>query len=139
MDFLKKFIGAQQYGFSCYSQNETTFSDLYFAVNNNLIYDIRNNDVWKFVNYKWIIQTSRSTIKDFGAGKFLINLQTRKLFYTDVNGIKLIISGRNNDSYDTSNRPTKNLFIGMQIYDKNLKKPLWYDGKNWRDSTGTIA
>lgn len=28
-------------------------------------------------------------------------------------------------------------FIGFQYYDTDLKKPIWFDGRNWKDATGT--
>lgn len=28
-------------------------------------------------------------------------------------------------------------FVGFQYYDTDLKKPIWFDGRNWKDATGT--
>ena len=39
----------------------------------------------------------------------------------------------------TSNRPTTNLIIGYQYFDTTLKKPIWYSGTGWVDSTGTTV
>ena len=37
----------------------------------------------------------------------------------------------------TFNRPTKNLFVGLQMFDTTLNKPIWWNGTNWVDSNGT--
>ena len=37
----------------------------------------------------------------------------------------------------TENRPTTNLFVGLQYFDTTLNKPIWYKGNGWVDSTGT--
>lgn len=37
----------------------------------------------------------------------------------------------------TENRPSANLTIGMAYFDTSLGKPIWYNGSNWVDSTGS--
>lgn len=37
----------------------------------------------------------------------------------------------------TATRPTKFLRDGMMIFDTTLGKPIWYNGGNWYDATGT--
>lgn len=39
----------------------------------------------------------------------------------------------------TVERPTVNLVIGQMFYDRTLNKPIWYDGSNWRDASGTTV
>jgi hypothetical protein len=39
----------------------------------------------------------------------------------------------------TAQRPTDGLFIGRRYYDKSLNKPVWYDGSQWRDASGSIT
>lgn len=40
----------------------------------------------------------------------------------------------------TSERPTLTAEIrGYQYYDSTLKKPIWWDGTNWKDATGTTV
>ena len=39
----------------------------------------------------------------------------------------------------TTNRPTKNLFVGRTYFDTTLGKPIWYDGAGWVDATGASA
>ena len=38
----------------------------------------------------------------------------------------------------TANRPT-NPFIGLLFFDTTLNKPIWHNGTNWVDSSGTIV
>lgn len=40
-------------------------------------------------------------------------------------------------SGSTSNRPSTNLNVGLSYFDTTLGKPIWYDGTNWVDATGT--
>lgn len=41
-----------------------------------------------------------------------------------------------NDNGATSDRPTTGIYAGYQYYDTDLKKPIWYNGSAWTDSTG---
>ena len=38
----------------------------------------------------------------------------------------------------TANRPTSP-FIGLLFFDTTLNKPIWYNGANWVDATGTAV
>ena len=37
----------------------------------------------------------------------------------------------------TSARPTMQLQVGDQFFDKTLGKPIWWNGAHWVDATGT--
>ena len=39
----------------------------------------------------------------------------------------------------TNNRPSQDLITGQCYFDKTLGKPVWYNGVNWVDSTGTVV
>lgn len=39
----------------------------------------------------------------------------------------------------TANRPALNLQVGQFYFDTTLGYPIWYDGTNWVDSTGTVV
>lgn len=41
-------------------------------------------------------------------------------------------------SVSTANRPHYN-FIGKTVYDTDLKKPIYFDGENWRDANSNIV
>jgi len=42
--------------------------------------------------------------------------------------------------YTTTGRPSSSTVkVGYQIWDSTLNKPLWADGANWRDATGTAV
>lgn len=40
-------------------------------------------------------------------------------------------------SFVSSDTSTNYDFVGFQYYDTDLKKPIWFDGRNWKDATGT--
>ena len=42
-------------------------------------------------------------------------------------------------SGSTSTRPTNNLENGLQYFDTTLGKPIWWNGTDWVDSTGTTV
>jgi hypothetical protein len=39
----------------------------------------------------------------------------------------------------TANRPATFLVIGQQYFDTTLGYPIWYDGTDWVDATGTVV
>lgn len=39
----------------------------------------------------------------------------------------------------TANRPTARLWVGRQYFDTDLGYPVWYDGSQWVDASGTTA
>jgi hypothetical protein len=39
----------------------------------------------------------------------------------------------------TSHRPAENLQIGQQYFDTTLGYPIWYNGADWVDSSGTVV
>ena len=39
----------------------------------------------------------------------------------------------------TANRPTLELQIGQYYFDTTLGHPIWYDGTNWVDATGSTV
>jgi hypothetical protein len=39
----------------------------------------------------------------------------------------------------TANRPTEQREVGQYYFDTTLGIPIWYDGTNWVDATGTVV
>ncbi|WP_079709876.1 hypothetical protein [Paraliobacillus ryukyuensis] len=39
----------------------------------------------------------------------------------------------------TGDRPTENVVIGSQFFDRTIGKPIWWTGSDWVDSTGTTV
>jgi hypothetical protein len=60
---LAKFKGAQRYGYCAYSQQNATFEVLQSSDIQNLIYDVRNGDVWQYLNSTWEIVFSADSIE----------------------------------------------------------------------------
>ena len=40
---------------------------------------------------------------------------------------------------ETTSRPTENLNVGQQFFDTTLGLPIWWDGANWIDASGTVV
>lgn len=47
------------------------------------------------------------------------------------------IAGQRKISGTSVERPANDLWIGLIFFDTTLGKPIWYDGTNWIDATGT--
>lgn len=47
------------------------------------------------------------------------------------------VVGAGTQSGTTANRPTKDLWVGRFYFDTDLGHPIWYDGTDWVDATGT--
>lgn len=50
---------------------------------------------------------------------------------------QFIGSGVKNMHGETEDRPTDNLVVGQMFFDTTLGQPIWYDGTNWVDASGT--
>ncbi len=79
------------YGYSCYSQNKSMFTDVLFYESNaflgndNNIIDIRTGDVWIKNNGKWAIDTTKDISSVIGIDKVVFNEYTNKIFYIKDN------------------------------------------------------
>jgi len=40
---------------------------------------------------------------------------------------------------DTASRPSTNLLVGQQYFDTTLGIPIWWNGTDWIDATGTVV
>jgi hypothetical protein len=60
-----------------------------------------------------------------------------RLYFSQVDnfaqGINVPSSGT------TANRPATFLVVGQQYFDTTLGYPIWYDGTDWVDATGTVV
>ena len=82
---LEKFKAACPYGYSCFSQNESSFSNIKFTGGlSSVIFDAVNGKVLKFENGTWITDTTKDIVNEIGKGKFVYNDTTRKLFYINT-------------------------------------------------------
>lgn len=65
---------------------------------------------------------------------------TIKLVAVAINSWRIIEVLYNNPAGTTLNRPTLSTAdIGYTYFDSNLNKPIWWNGSNWFDSTGTAV
>lgn len=67
------------------------------------------------------------------AKKSCNNVSPTNSEYWQLFSIPVCLSG------STSSRPITNLYIGLLYFDTTLGKPIWYNGDNWVDATGTIV
>lgn len=82
-ELLHKFKGPKPYGYSCYSQLNSTFENISFSGDTgSAIYDLKRNQVWTYSGTSWSLDNSRSLYKDIGTGKLIYNPETSKLFFT---------------------------------------------------------
>jgi len=60
-----------------------------------------------------------------------------RLYFSQIDnfaqGINVPSSG------NTASRPATFLVIGQQYFDTTLGYPIWYDGTDWVDATGTVV
>lgn len=91
----------------------------------------------------------------FSDGEYINSVYNKDgtvVFFTDLNIKAYVYNGKVYDFYGniirgldykkaglTSQRPTLSLTIGQMYFDTTLKKPIWYDGTAWVDSTGTYV
>jgi hypothetical protein len=86
------FKGPCSYGYSCQSQEQSTFTDVVFTGDIDRIYDTRNGDVWVKTDTTWAVDSTKNIGEDIGIGKFVFNEFTRKLFYVKDNDNILSLS-----------------------------------------------
>lgn len=145
---LKIFSGEKSYGYSCLSQDASTFEDIKF-VGGNLdgIYDMTNGDKWVNVNDTWIKDYVGATREDIGFGKFLYNELTGKLFFIkdEENIIRINLSQptASSMSYSKKYGPTSEIprdpYLYQEYVNTDTKKTIWWDGENWIDAMGNIV
>ena len=63
--------------------------------------------------------------------------QNLRIYFNNLDNFLVAISTPQNG--ETADRPTQNLQIGQFYFDTTLGYPVWYDGTDWVDATGTVA
>lgn len=135
---LSIFKSACSYGYSCLSQNSSTFSDIKFAGGlDNYIYDVINNQVWKYDN-GWVLDTSKNIIDDIGVGRFVLNENTGKLFFINSSHQIILCNRPSFEHGNSSNRPS-NPKQFVPYFDTTINKLIMWNGSHWIDSMGTIV
>lgn len=77
---LLKFKGACSVGYSCASQASSTFKNISFSGDQNIIYDIRDNSVWVWNGSSWVLSDKK--MGDYiSQGRLLSNQRTKQLFF----------------------------------------------------------
>lgn len=97
-----------------------------------------------------VILEAKTSFSDGEYTNSVYNKNGTVVFFTDLNIKAYVYDGKVYDFYGniirgldykkaglTSQRPTLSLTIGQMYFDTTLKKPVWYDGAAWVDSTGT--
>jgi hypothetical protein len=60
-----------------------------------------------------------------------------RIYFNQLDSFLVAISTPQNGA--TADRPTLNLQIGQFYFDTTLGYPIWYDGTDWVDSSGTVV
>ena len=63
--------------------------------------------------------------------------QNLRIYFNNLDNFLVAISTPQNGA--TADRPTQNLQIGQFYFDTTLGYPVWYDGTDWVDSSGTVV
>lgn len=63
--------------------------------------------------------------------------QNLRIYFNNLDAFLTAISTPQNGT--TANRPTQNLQVGQFYFDTTLGIPIWYDGTDWVDATGTVV
>jgi hypothetical protein len=64
-------------------------------------------------------------------------LKTLRLYFAQIDNFTQAISIALSGS--TSGRPTKQLSVGLFYFDTTLNIPIWYNGTNWVNASGTTV
>ena len=63
--------------------------------------------------------------------------QNLRIYFNNLDNFLVAISTPQNGT--TADRPTQSLQIGQFYFDTTLGYPIWYDGTDWVDSSGTVV
>jgi hypothetical protein len=63
--------------------------------------------------------------------------QNLRIYFNNLDSFLVAISTPQNGA--TADRPTQNLQLGQFYFDTTLGIPIWYDGTDWVDSSGTVV
>jgi hypothetical protein len=63
--------------------------------------------------------------------------QNLRIYFNNLDSFLTAISTPQNGT--TADRPTQSLQIGQFYFDTTLNYPIWYDGTDWVDATGTVV
>lgn len=77
---LAKFKGERPYGFMTQSQANSKWEVLNFTNPQELIYDLKNDQVWEYLDDEWKIKVGAS-IDDIEPRQYLYNPTTKAMFY----------------------------------------------------------
>jgi hypothetical protein len=78
---LIKFRGAKPYGYAAWSQDNATFTNINFSGSDNLIFDLRNGNTYKFTDLGYILDTTKNSYRDLGVRYFWRNKMFRTFGY----------------------------------------------------------
>lgn len=143
---LLVFRGAASYGYSCLSQNSSSFSNILFiGSTDSVIYDLKKNEGWVYNGVTWVLDPNRDIYLDIGAGRILYDKYTNKIFFVkNKNSIINVFPGNSLGitkctGGQTVNRPALKAGEYANYFDTTLNKPIWWNGAKWVDTNGNIV
>ena len=80
----------------------------------------------------------------YGEQHFDILNNVLRLYFNQINGFTTglnsnIVALNTPSAGITADRPATSLQVGQQYFDTTLGIPIWWDGTNWVDATGTTV
>lgn len=95
---LKLFTGSAPWGYACFSQPGTKFTNILVTDPNYYIYDLTSNTVLEFNQQSeaWGVVAEKTPMSEVGVGRFSYNRTTNKLFYN--NGVEILEVSKSFDS-----------------------------------------
>lgn len=97
---LAVFRGPQAYGYSCHSQDNSTFSDIKFteygaAASDNYVFDIENDAIYvPDGNGGYVIDATKTLASEVGPGKLIRDIFTKQTWYLSPTGeVESLTSG----------------------------------------------
>lgn len=64
-------------------------------------------------------------------------IRTLEIYFNQLDNFLQVLSTPSAGT--TANRPTLSLQVGQQYFDTTLGYPIWYDGTDWVDATGSTV
>ena len=96
---LAKFRGPKAYGYTSYSQANSTWDVLELTDPLNSIIDIRDGSVYYYVGGSWVLQGGVDIFDEVGIGRFVYNTNTQKMYYITPDGAVNVGSTADNYSF----------------------------------------
>ena len=66
-------------------------------------------------------------------------IRVLEIYFDQLNGWNLQVYNAFTAAGTTAQRPAAGLYTGQYYFDTDLGIPIWYNGSDWVDATGTVV